>query len=304
MPLKLHTNNAFSVRKQFPINIITHFHKPGDEYQIHSHEFIELIYVYSGKGYHTYKDATHNLSEGDICVIKPGEYHGYYTDNDSTMETYLVLFQPEVLREELFNLSNVEEIMEFFYLQIFLKRDYELTDKLTLNPRERIRIDILIKTIMEELENKELGYELLIKSRLIEMFIFLSRVYEKHKNSINKHEEDDLMISWVIEFIEHHYNKQMNLDDICRLAGMSRSAFTHKFKNQTGTNLLNYRNDIRIKQAKHLLLTSNKKIIDISNEVGFLDISNFNKVFKKNTGMSPKVFKKNGYENKSTENKR
>ncbi|EHU3551954.1 AraC family transcriptional regulator [Listeria monocytogenes] len=291
--MRIHTNEDYSINKKFPINIITNYHGPGETYNVHSHEFIELIYVVSGECYHTYKGKSSQLCEGDICIIKPGEVHGYRTENNTTMKTYLILFQPEVLQKELFVLSDLEDIMDYFYLQMFFRKDYEFKDKMTLTPLEKIRIDLLVKTVKEELENKELGHELLIKTKLIELFIFLSRVYEKHKKTFKRNtNEDYLIIDWIIEFIQYHYSKAISLEQISRLAGMSNSTFTSKFKQQTGTNFIDYRNDIRIKAAKHLLITTNKKVIDISNEVGFLDISNFNKVFKRKTGFSPKAYKK------------
>lgn len=68
---------------------------------------MELIYVTSGRGYHTYKGKTTLLNQGDIVVIKPGENHSYQIEKDSYLETYLVVFQPEILQEELKMLSEL-----------------------------------------------------------------------------------------------------------------------------------------------------------------------------------------------------
>ncbi|MCY0091775.1 MULTISPECIES: AraC family transcriptional regulator [Bacillus amyloliquefaciens group] len=291
--MKVYKNEEYSIGKQFPFNLVSCNHKPGEVYEIHSHEFVELIYVKSGNGYHTYKGHTSALNQGDVFIIKPGETHGYEIDEHSQLNTYLLVFQPEILQKELRVLSEVETFIDFFYLQIFFQLNYEFKTKLTLNPSEQIKMNLLIKTIQEELKKKGLGYELLIKTKLIEMFIFLSRIYEEYKITAGKDPDDDfLIIKRIANFVENQYAKQITLEQISQLAGMSKSTFTSKFKKQIGTNLIDYRNIIRVKVAKHLLITTKLKIIVIANQVGFADLSNFNKVFKREVGMSPGEYRK------------
>ncbi|MFY2307129.1 helix-turn-helix domain-containing protein [Lysinibacillus fusiformis] len=291
--MKIYRNDDFSIGKEFPFNIVSCNHKAGEVYEVHSHEFVELIYVKSGNGFHTYKGITSTLNQGDVFVIKPGETHGYQIDQDSHLSTYLLVFQPEILQRELEVLSEITAFIDFFYLQIFFQNDYEFKSKLVLTPLEQIKMNMLLKSIQEELIKRDLGYQLLIKTRLIEMFITLSRIYEKVKLKANFHpDEDSLIIERIADFIENQYAKSISLEQISQLAGMSKSTFTTKFKLHTGTNFIDYRNNIRIKASEHLLKTSKMKIIDIANQVGFADISNFNKYFKRAVGISPGEFRK------------
>lgn len=291
--MKIYKNDEFSIGKKFPFNIVSSHHKAGEVYEIHSHEFVELIYVKSGKGNHTYKGKTSSLNQGDVFVIKPGETHGYQINQDSYLSTYLLVFQPEILKRELEVLSELTTFIDFFYLQIFFQNDYEFKSKLVLTPLEQIQMNMLLKSIQEELQKRDLGYELLIKTKLIEMFISLSRIYEKVKLKANFNPDDDcLIIKRIADFIENQYAKSISLEQISQLAGMSKSTFTSKFKLHIGTNFIDYRNNIRIKASKHLLKTTRKKIIDIANQVGFADISNFNKSFKRAVGISPGEYRK------------
>lgn len=68
---------------------------------------------------------------------------------------------------------------------------------------------------------------------------------------------------------------------------MSVSTFKAKFKANTGRTFLEYRNDMRIMAAKRLLVQTELKMIDIAQEIGFEDVSLFNRTFRQWTGMSP-----------------
>ncbi|HEY0828612.1 MAG TPA: helix-turn-helix transcriptional regulator [Bacilli bacterium] len=73
------------------------------------------------------------------------------------------------------------------------------------------------------------------------------------------------------------------------------SNFKKKFKYYRGRTFLDYRTDIRLKLATELLKQTDSKILTFAHQVGFEDISNFNKSFKKALGMTPKAYR-NKYE--------
>jgi AraC family L-rhamnose operon regulatory protein RhaS len=72
---------------------------------------------------------------------------------------------------------------------------------------------------------------------------------------------------------------------------MSQSTFTARFKQHTGRTFIEFRNDIRLQEAKRLLADGADKIIAIAHKVGFDDLSFFNRLFKQQEGVSPGQFR-------------
>ena len=99
----------------------------------------------------------------------------------------------------------------------------------------------------------------------------------------------DSGINRAIAHLREHLTKQVELAD---MVGQSPSVFSRSFKRHTGTTLVRYRNQLRIDLACQLLLTEpGTKVAGICYEVGFSNLSNFNRYFLKLKGMSPSQFR-------------
>ena len=76
------------------------------------------------------------------------------------------------------------------------------------------------------------------------------------------------------------------------MVGQSPSAFSRAFKRHTGTTLVRYRNQLRIDLACQMLLADQDvKVAEVCYDVGFSNLSNFNRHFLKLKGMSPSRFR-------------
>lgn len=96
----------------------------------------------------------------------------------------------------------------------------------------------------------------------------------------------------VYKYIENNYTRKLCLDEIAKRGRLSKYHFCRVFKTLTGKTFLEYVNNIRIEKAKELLRKSLFSITDICFKVGFADISNFNRTFKKIAGMAPTKYRK------------
>jgi AraC family L-rhamnose operon regulatory protein RhaS len=132
----------------------------------------------------------------------------------------------------------------------------------------------------------------MIKTEMIQLFVFLSRCYQQMDLPEKVQGSDEQTIHYIREFIHRHYKQPLTLEQICHISGMSPSVFSVKFKQQTGQTLIEYRNEIRLNYAKEALLNTQFKVLQIAQEVGFDDLSFFNKQFKKKLGLSPGEFRK------------
>lgn len=102
----------------------------------------------------------------------------------------------------------------------------------------------------------------------------------------------DDIIRQVTEDIRNNYGEKISLSGISAKYHVSEAYFSSMFKKSMGTTLMNYLMGYRIEKAKELMMTTDKKIVDIAELVGYPDIHYFNKVFKKLTGEAPRDYKK------------
>jgi AraC-like DNA-binding protein len=103
---------------------------------------------------------------------------------------------------------------------------------------------------------------------------------------------DDSGINRAIAYLREHLTKRLNESELAEMVGQSQSAFSRAFKRHTGTTLVRYRNQLRIDLACRMLVTEpHTKIAGVCYEVGFSNLSNFNRHFLKLKGMSPARFR-------------
>jgi transcriptional regulator GlxA family with amidase domain len=104
---------------------------------------------------------------------------------------------------------------------------------------------------------------------------------------------DSRRVKKVQEYINSHYTEEIRLHQMADLAGMTPVAFSRFFKLRTGKSLSDFIIDIRLGYAARQLVDSTHSISEICFACGFNNLSNFNRIFKKKKGCSPKEFRDN-----------
>ena len=89
----------------------------------------------------------------------------------------------------------------------------------------------------------------------------------------------------------HYTDETFSREFLAEKLNMSVSELSRKFKREMGTTFPDYLNRKRLDQAKHLLVSTNKKIFEIAFEVGYSNVEHFNSVFKRYEKMSPNRFR-------------
>ncbi len=289
----VYSNNRYLESNDFLFHVALYHIDSNSSIPPHAHEFVELAFISQGEGEHEYEGTSYPISQGDVFIIEPGKEHTYRVGENQQVKVVNVLFVPALLTGELEALSKMTSFFEFFYMEPFLRSEVSFQYKLTLNARQQFEIRELLDRLIHEYESKDSGYRFLIKTKLIEMFITLSRIYEKNKQKpLASSVSDREMIERVCQFIEKRHANPLTLDQVSQMAGMSQSKFTSLFRRVTGQTFLEYRNDMRIRYAKHLLETTGDKIIQVAQEVGFDDLSHFNRLFKQAVGVSPGTYRR------------
>ena len=101
-------------------------------------------------------------------------------------------------------------------------------------------------------------------------------------------------IESVKQYIYEHYGEEISVEYLADLVYMAPSYLSCVFKKETGQNLSKFIKAYRMEKAKEMLEESHKKIVTISNEVGYPNVSYFCQSFREYFGISPQKFRSQG----------
>ncbi|WP_337269475.1 AraC family transcriptional regulator [Oryzifoliimicrobium ureilyticus] len=117
--------------------------------------------------------------------------------------------------------------------------------------------------------------------------VLASLSYELDLSHIN-----DVGVNRAIAYLREHLTDDVDERELADLVGQSPSSFSRAFKRHTGTTLVRYKNQLRVDLACMMLLTQPEvKVAEVCYEIGFSNVSNFNRHFLKQKGMSPSQFR-------------
>lgn len=273
--------DAKGVKDIFCTEIITENSITSAPPDMHSHEFIELIFAEKASTSIWVGGEPYRLSNGDLVLISPGILHtrtffdkGHY---------YSITISPRML------FSSDQALSGYKYFIPFLSPDShkKLYSKLDL---ERTDIHDMIKETMREWASKQPGYELIVRANVFKIFTALYRCNDQSVVNIQSN-STNVAINSALSYISSNFATvtEQQAADHC---GLSLAYFSTLFKNTVGLKFGEYVMRTRIDRAKHLLLTTNRSITYIAYETGFSSASHFISRFKEFENTTPAYFRR------------
>lgn len=121
----------------------------------------------------------------------------------------------------------------------------------------------------------------------------IDQKYGKEKRLSNTVENVNHIVNSAIEYMNEHYNDNINLTDVADKVGITSGYLSTLFSQNIESGFVDYLNEIRVENACKYLQQYQLKTYEIAFKVGFRDEKYFSKVFKKVKGMAPSEFRKN-----------
>ncbi|SDB56625.1 AraC-type DNA-binding protein [Pseudobutyrivibrio sp. YE44] len=250
---------------------------------LHWHEDVEFIYIKKGQGIIIIDGDECAVTAGDIAFIIPGTVHGIFQYKDESMEYENILFDGKIFS------SQGDDFFDTFLLPFF-SNGVEVPHIF----KKGVAGYESIKKYLDSNDNisshREGAWGLAIKGNLYLLLFDLVTLYEKKVDSSNRKNIDKLKP--VIKYVELHYSEPMTVAEMAGRAGFSESHFMRFFKETFGVSFITYLNDYRLSMAARLLLATEDNVLDISQQVGFDNLSHFNRSFKKKYDKTPREYRK------------
>lgn len=256
-----------------------------ENFFLHNHDCLELNYAVRGNGTYIIGDHRYPIRQGDLFVINNCEYH--MAVNDGGLLLKVIIFDTDIVWQN-------NNLLDYKYLQTFFEWKSNFRHRFLA---ENLMVEY-IATIFYELEHeweqKQMGYQLVIKALLLKILALLYRGFALEKETsqkVLKFQIDYNRIMEAIAYIDKNYCQPIDLKSLSELTHLSPNYFSSIFNNVMSASLSDYVNKKRVDHACRLLRTTKMNICEIALKSGFNDISHFNKVFKKVTKVSPKQYR-------------
>lgn len=252
---------------------------------LHWHEELEIIYIKKGRGQIMVDLENHPVSAGTLVLILPRQLHAIGQYEDFSMEYENIIFHPDILLSK-----KSDDCSSDFLLPLFTNM-ISLPTLITPDLPNYEKIAKCIDEADEICKTYPKAFQFAIKSQLFSFFFLLfstcanMAILPKNKRSLDKMKQ-------IMKYIECNYMEKITIADIASEIGVSSSHFMKFFKNTMGTSFIDYLNEYRLAMASRLLLSSDASVLDVANEVGFDNLSYFNRLFKKKFGLAPTNYRK------------
>lgn len=276
--------NIITHNLTFPVDIFLYNHeRKFIVAEPHWHDCIEILYILKGTVEQQINDKYYMLHGNDIIILNVGDIHGTYRISDDDVEILVIKFMPDVIE------NGVSRIYESKYIRAFLNNHNNRSVRIIRDLKNASDIHKLMLGLYEEFIAKDSGYEIFIKGYIYQLIANLIR------NGIYTplYKENELLsLDKLFEYIESHYNQKIKLEEAAKIYNLSYSYFSRYFKKVTGRTFKDYVDFVRISEVERLILSKTMNISEAAYEVGFCNISSFNRVFKRVRGYTPGEIKK------------
>lgn len=253
---------------------------PGDpmDFPIHFHADFEVTLVKGVKGKRIVGNSVEDIDGLDLVLIGPDTLHGYRWDDHAFGDVAVIQFSRQSITWQMFSKDVLAPIGEMLSktragIRFSQKTAQELEEKI-------IRLHEA-----SGLESALLFIEILYSLACAEDYKVLS--VSSYKEPSHKSDR----INRILNFIETNYMNKISLTDIADLVAMSPVSVSRYFKHKTKRTFGEYLTECRIGHAINRMLKSDEYISDICYSCGFNSITNFNRVFKRQMGMSPREYR-------------
>ena len=282
--VELLSSNEFWADGELPMCV---FRMPYAEFSraLHQHNFHEIMIVIGGVALHHMDDLHESISMGDVFVIPPGHPHGYEVEENQGVQVLNVLFDFDELG---INLRDLKKIPGFHAL-FSVKSTRRFEPHLKLNATDLAHVNSIVEEIEEAQESLVAGSEFCCETKLRELILFLSRRYS---NVVTQGGNKNMVkLGDVISYMEKNYREDLRFEDLAAAAHLAPTTLRRLFHESFGCSPMAYLQQLRVKKAMLLLADPTKSVGDIAFAIGFNDSGYFTRIFKKETGETPREFR-------------
>jgi AraC-like DNA-binding protein len=252
-------------------------------FPLHYHEEFELNFIRHAKGAkRIVGDSIEVIDDIELVLLGPNLYHAWFTHQCQSQEIKEITIQ---WHKDLFD----DKLLCRNQLN-FIRTMFEKASRGIIFSKESVRH---IAPRLLELNEKN-GFHSVLELMSILHDLSISPGMRSLSNATFVNENfsyNSRRIEKAYQYMHSNYDKSVTLCEVARLVNMTEVSFSRFIKKRTGNTFIDTLNEIRLGHASKKLIDTTHSIAEISYNCGFNNISNFNRIFKKKKGCTPKEFR-------------
>ncbi len=261
---------------------------PGKYIPWHWHKEFEITYLKKGRAEFRTADDRFVLPPGGAVFMNANALHEVQSvDSSDDAISYTLFFDADFLTGGYGNLYSQKYVEP---VSACRKLSYLIFD-----PGTPPGIRMLGRTldILELFANEPSGYEFEVRAELCRLWMDLFGATETVRNGTGRENmTDSERIKRMIGFIDDHYHEKLMLSDIAAAADIGSRECTRCFSRTLGVSPIEYLNRTRVRAAARMIRETGDPISLIAERCGFASDSYFGKLFREETGSTPRDYRK------------
>lgn len=254
----------------------------------HWHTDMEIVYIHEGQAQFHIDEDYFNSEKGDIILIRPNALHSIHPIGRNYHFMDAINFHLDLLGYSTLDYASINYLQPLYNGQLDFDR--------VIKPHQKGYVEIR-KLLIETMEIgyfRENFFELELKSKLLSLLqLLFKHSYVHSKEQTHDAYRREEKIRTIIDYINAHYQEELTIDHLASICSYSPTYFMNFFKKNLGVSCIDYLISYRLRKATELLQHSSLSILEIASEVGFSNLSNFNRQFKKVYHMTPRQYREN-----------
>lgn len=256
--------------------------------RMNRHDYFEILYMCAGTAEYRIQNRLVPFPEGSLAVMGSTLYHSLEVFPDSLPTMAALFFEPDIIFRE-----GGPDSAE--YLTPFLLQDPQFPHIVPAESGVPEQVFDLMRRMRAELPAVTTRGRLAVKTYLKMALLLLVNHYSSYAGTVDTFRRQRRALDRLrplFDSLDQNLDQSIQVEDAARICGMSESHFMKFFKQATGQPLMAYLNHCRVERAQALLITTDKPMSEIAQEMGFCDQSYFGTVFRKIVGMPPATYRR------------
>lgn len=252
----------------------------------HTHNYVEVIYMCSGKTTHIIDGKTVVLNQGELLFLsKNATQEIMPAEEDDIAVNFIIM--PEFFSQALNMIEMEENPLRDFIIEALTGQDGNigyLHFKVSgILPIQNL-VENLIWTIKNDVQNKRSINQMTMG------ILFLQLINHTDKVKVGNDNEDRQLLLTVLRYVEENYYKG-ELSALAKDLNYDLYWLSRKVRQMTGKTYTKLIQNKRLNQAVFYLINTNIAVSEIGARVGYDNLSYFHKIFKKKYSMTPKQYR-------------